>query len=149
MHINIMKKSYFLICSKCDLVKYKNRWVKKSLEELNKEGFYKVKKTICPNCSRKFGGYYEAILQLRGLSTEVIDFTENRLENISKNDRKAFYKIESVKNGFDIYIGSKSAAKKVSELVKRNFNLKIIKSYKLVTRREGRDVHRTVISLKP
>ena len=108
-----------------------------------------INKTICPFCSRKYGGYYEAILQLRGnFSPLITDFIDDQMILMSKKERKAFYRIKGVKNGFDFYIGSKSAANRLAESLKKKFNAKIKRSFKLVTKKNGKNVYRNIISVR-
>lgn len=186
--IKIPKKISYVMCNKCNLIKYKNEWKDLRIEDLIKrkikiignnvkiriemndifhikaKGFLEdseklkeevhdvniiVKKTICSFCSKKYGGYYEAILQLRGdFSVFITDFIDDQIILMSKKNRKAFYRIRKVKNGFDFYIGSKSAANKLAELLKKKFNAKIKKSFKLITRKEGKDIYRSIISVR-
>lgn len=108
-----------------------------------------LNKIVCPICTRKYGGYYEAILQLRGDFTEdILDFIGEQMIIMERRDGRAFYRTERVKNGIDFFIGNKSAANKLAVLLKKKFNAKIKKSYKLVTRKAGKNIYRTIISVK-
>jgi len=186
--IKIPKKISYVICNKCNLIKYKNKWRNLRIEDLIKQnikilgnnvkvkiemndifhikakGFLKdseklkdeihnvnviINKTICPLCSKKYGGYYESILQLRGdFSVYITDFIGDQMILISKKDRKSFYKIRKVRNGFDFYIGSKAAANKIAELLKKKYNAKVKKSFKLITKKDGKNIYRNIISVR-
>lgn len=132
-------------CKRCEKLYFENKQVNEEifLERMKKKfgKDFKIKTNyfICRNCSRESGGYYESILQLRG------DFSENIVEFIEEKIREeSFCRIEEVKNGFDFYVGSKSVANKVAEILRRK-GFEIKKSYKIVTRKDGRDVYRTTI----
>lgn len=106
-------------------------------------------KVVCPDCSRAAGGYYEAVLQLRGKIPEgAMRFFEREAAKISVKDPRAFYSIKELKEGIDIRIGSTSAANKLAELLKRKYGAEIKKSYQLVGRRDSRNVYRTIISVR-
>jgi nonsense-mediated mRNA decay protein 3 len=102
----------------------------------------KIVKTVCLDCSRRLGGYHEAIIQLRGKTTkEILNFLHERITE------QSFYRIEPVREGFDLYVGDKKVANHVVyELVKK-YNFKIRKSYKLATKKEGRDIYKNIISI--
>lgn len=106
----------------------------------------KIKKIICKDCSRSGGGYYEAVLQLRGNTTDdILELIEKTLEK-SRN-RKAFYKTKELKEGIDYYVGSKSVANKLAETLRKK-GYKVKKTFKLITRKDGRNVYRTTISVR-
>ncbi len=106
-------------------------------------------KVLCPDCIRKYGNYYESTLQLRGnIPDSTLQIIENEISFIKDKDRKAFYRIEKVKGGLDLFFGSKSAAEKVAESLRKRFQAEIKRSFKLFTRKEGKDIYREVISVR-
>jgi nonsense-mediated mRNA decay protein 3 len=111
-----------------------------------------LNRIMCPDCTRRHGGYYEAILQVRGdeelIDEKVIDFIENKFLELEKSDKRAFFRVKETKGGLDFYIGSKAAANKVSKLLKMRFGADIKKSFKLYGKKEGRNVYRNVISAR-
>ncbi len=101
----------------------------------------------CPYCARRAGGYYEAVIQLRGerwkeLYKEVID-------RISKEkDPKAFVTKEVPRReGIDIFVGSKKVAEKVAKKLKQ-LGAKVKFSYEQVTEKDGKPVTREFISIR-
>ncbi len=109
----------------------------------------KFNKVNCPDCSRSLGGYYESIIQLRGRITDSeIKFFVCETEKILAKDARAFYSVKEIKEGIDIKLGSTSAANKLAELLKRRYKAEINKSYQLVSRKDGRDINRTIISVR-
>jgi nonsense-mediated mRNA decay protein 3 len=116
---------------------------KKFKEEETHEINIKTVKVLCPECSRRLGGYYEAIMQLRGnVSEEVLNFIDKEIKE------KSFYRIDHVKGGFILYIGNKNIANQIADKIKRIYNLEVKKSFKLYTKKEGKDVYKSVFSVK-
>lgn len=81
--------------------------------EIKARSIVRLKKVTCPDCSRMAGGYYEAVLQLRG------DIEKKTLEKIvgdlkKHKDTHAFISgIKEVMGGYDVYVGSKKSAEKI------------------------------------
>jgi len=101
----------------------------------------KLNKILCTQCIKKSSGYYEAILQLRGnVTDDIIDLIYNQA-----TIQNEFYRLEKVKNGFDLYMGNKSFANKATELIKRRFKANIKKSFKVVTKKEGKNIYRNIV----
>jgi nonsense-mediated mRNA decay protein 3 len=172
--IEIPKELKITKCSKCGKIRQKNKWITAELENLiknnikilgknvkakldenkiivsgslipktTKEEVHEINinviKTLCNECSKKTGGYYEAIIQLRG------NINEGILNLIDNEARNTFYKIKNVKNGFDLYIGNEHIANRIAEILKRNYKFKVKKSFKLHTKKEGKDIYKTTI----
>jgi len=97
---------------------------------------------ICTDCTRSSGGYYEAIIQIRGDEERVKKFQEKFLRDIS---RASFVsKIEEMKEGADIYVGSKAAA---AELL-RSYRKKPTRSAKLFGMKDGKRIYRTTYCVR-
>lgn len=122
-----------------------------SFKDISKEESHDVRihfnKIMCPNCTRLFGGYYEAIIQLRGdFNQKTLSFIADSAERFAK-DQFGFYRVKEVKEGLDLYFGSTSIANKIADALKP-FKPEIKRSFKLVTRKDGKDIYRTVISVR-
>lgn len=173
--IRIPKEIIIVQCSKCKKIKHKNTWIddmetaimdeikilgegvkvnvkdnkifatgslkgSKKIKEETHEANVKMVKTVCLECSRRYGDYYEAILQLRGnVSDKVMEFIDSEV------NKKSFYRAEKLKDGLNLYVGNKNVAEQVAEALSKKYKLKIKKSYKLFTKKEGRDLYRSVI----
>ncbi len=106
-------------------------------------------KSVCYICARKYTQYHNAIIQLRGKYTdEIIEFIDDQLFLISKKDQRAFSSMEKLKEGINIKIGSKSAAKKVVERLRKKYRFKISRSYKLVGKPKDKEIYRDTILLR-
>ncbi|HNZ87254.1 MAG TPA: 60S ribosomal export protein NMD3 [Methanofastidiosum sp.] len=113
----------------------------------------------CQRCSRFYGGYYEAILQVRDeekkietdKATSIIDIIDDLSDRLISKDRMAFIaRTEEKKEGIDIYMGSLSAARKIAnELIKR-FGGTIGESHKLMglDRDSGKKIYRTTVTVR-
>ncbi len=92
-----------------------------------------VQKKLCDTCQKIRGGYYEALIQVRG---EKKDALLKRLHH--RIPSRYVVSVVSKKEGTDIKVSSKRIAQKaVNQL-----GCSITKSYKLITRKEGKDVYR-------
>ncbi len=107
-----------------------------------------VKKTVCQICSRRFGGYYETKIQLRGDYEEILDFIDDEIRRYAIKDPKVFYRLETTKNGVDLFVSSRQIANTISQKVKKIFNVKLTKSRKLITKKQGRNIYRDVIAIR-
>ncbi len=110
------------------------------------EASFHINKIICPSCSRKHSGYYESVLQLRGFGEGDMEKMNDIFEMI---ERKSFYRIKEVKGGFDIKIGNKLAVDSAAKIIRAKFpKSEMKKSSKIVTKIDGRDVHRKFILVR-
>lgn len=97
---------------------------------------------VCPECSKESGGYYEAIIQLRG-EQEKAERLKNKLEKLLEN--KTFIsKVVEDKNGLDVYVGSRRA---VGETL-AELDIRSTVSRKLFGIREGKRIYRTTYCVR-
>lgn len=108
-----------------------------------------MKKIVCPACTRRAGGYYEAVLQLRGaVSDDVLDFIAAQIAKQAETDERAFYTAKELKEGIDLRLGSKKAAEKIAKQLEQKYRAKLTRSFELVTKRDGKEICRTVIAVR-
>lgn len=101
-----------------------------------------VVKNICPECSRKSGGYYEGIIQLRGKKGKVKKAQRDLKKMLLK--RTFITKEEELKEGVDLYIGeSKAVVELLAEL-----GLKAKITRKLAGQKEGKRLYRTTFLIR-
>jgi len=81
----------------------------------------------CPVCSRKFGGYYESIIQLRGDDKDIKDILEYLEKRTGQQNRKEdsifITKSEKKPGCIDVYMSSNKFAKKLSREVCSLFSI--------------------------
>ena len=110
----------------------------------------RLKKIACEKCSRQAGGYYESILQIRADRRDlrddeirkIFEIVENALLKERSNPKAFISKIETRKEGIDIYLGDKNLGQKLSRIISRETGAEIRESNKIAGRADGRDFYR-------
>lgn len=102
--------------------------------------------TLCQDCTKLVRGYYEAIIQLRTESREVTPELEKLKDSIVRELENITFmpKIDKHKFGFDIYVGSTSAAFNIL----RAAGLRYTSTRKLFTQKAGKNLYRTTFLVK-
>jgi nonsense-mediated mRNA decay protein 3 len=122
---------------------------------VEKESFVKfqLKDVTCDACMKLNADYREAIIQLRSSSKDTakemyaiaIDLLSREK---SKNTLADTSKVIEIKNGYDLWVGSKNAAAKVARRVAQLFDVQIKNSRKLTGRENGKDKYRNTYCIK-
>ncbi len=116
----------------------------------------RTKFRVCDICSRKRGGYFEAIIQIRGdgrpVSPEeqegILGYLLRSMEENS-SDRMAFVsKEEVVKGGTDYYMGSAKFSKAVVRDMQSRFGGKVTETSSIFGQMDGKDVYRYTFLLR-
>ncbi len=95
-----------------------------------------IRRIMCLVCSRKSGSYHEAKIQLRdGLEFLVSFIPEDEI-----------VRVDELKEGIDVLVLSKAAAKSFISLVKNKYSVKF--SRKLVGERGGKRIYRDVYAVR-
>jgi NMD protein affecting ribosome stability and mRNA decay len=100
------------------------------------------KKTLCTNCSRRHGGYFETTVQFRG-NPERINVLIVALQRFMEKDGGYFAKVVDVDNGVDVFVSSKALT--LSFLSKKG--LKHTDSYTLHTEKQGKRLYRSTFAV--
>lgn len=109
-----------------------------------------IKYQVCQTCSRKAGGYYEAILQLRTkrkkLLNQTVDLVYNEIESASPE----FFTVESgsVKGGYDFQLSSTEKARSLARELMVRFGGHVTETNTLVGKKDGRDLLRHTFGLR-
>ena len=89
----------------------------------------------------KHSEYYEAILQLRDVADEVVDFVDDEI-----NKKNIFLaKVKKVTNGYDYYLGNSNLTKNLGKTLQEKFGGEFTVTATLFTRKEGRPVYRLTV----
>jgi len=115
-----------------------------------------LRRQVCPPCSRAAGGYYEAILQVRGLerlSTSRLESIaarlEGRLNHAKEQDRNFFAaRTERVKGGLDYYLSTIGGARNLARGLLAAYGGTSGESARLVGRKEGRNLYRVTLVVR-
>ncbi|MDR2874028.1 MAG: hypothetical protein LBV42_04750 [Methanobrevibacter sp.] len=119
----------------------------------------RLKKDICPTCSKRNSGYYEAVIQIRSQARKIdskqlkeIDMVISKtLEKLYKKDKLAYIPTKSeIKEGVDYYIGSLKSGRKLALAIKESFGGMITESERLVTKNKstGKEIYRVWIAIR-
>lgn len=113
----------------------------------------RFKNGACNDCSREFGGYYEAILQVRGHEERVLNREIDRIERYVQAQMEGYRgeqrtgafvsKSERVRGGLDYYLGSGEMGRLLGRSLAEKYGAEFGESSKLVGRRDGRDLYRS------
>ncbi len=118
----------------------------------------RVRRGVCDRCSRRMGGYWAALIQLRATDRHVSErelershkvVAEELHRGLTSGNRLAFLQKESAMHGgWDYYIGDIDAARNVSRILQGRLNAKVQETAKLVGRRNGEDVYRVTFLVR-
>ena len=104
-------------------------------------------KDIAYKENSRHSNYYEAILQLRPFSEELINFVIKRIE-----ERKNVFITKEVplKTGIDLYLTDQRFARSLGKKLKKSFKGKLILSRKLHTRdrQSSKNIYRVTICFR-
>jgi nonsense-mediated mRNA decay protein 3 len=107
----------------------------------------RFKAAVCPRCSRRSGGYYEAIVQVRGdrrdLSEAEVSAAKAILEEaLASKPGEFLSREEEVHGGLDLYLSSNGFAKRLASSIQRALGGMVSTSSALHGRKDGRDIYR-------
>ncbi len=119
----------------------------------------KIKKDVCPDCSKYASGYFESVIQIRAdkrfPSTKELQTVDQiiraKIGSLSVKNRMAYVSdVSVIKEGVDYYIGSYKAARKLTTAVKDVMGGVVQESPRLVGRDKsrGKDLYRIWISIR-
>jgi len=116
------------------------------------EVLVRQKRTVCDVCSRRFGGYHEAIVQIRadkkGLSKKELDEIKTIVENIItdlqiKGNRGLFItEIVEEHGGLDYYISERGPSLVVAKKLQEMFGGEIKQSSKNVGMKDSKQIYK-------
>jgi len=112
-----------------------------------------LKKTVCDVCSKKFGGYHEAIIQIRTAGNRRLNpgelkniklLVENHVENLrTKGNRTLFITgLQEEHSGLDFYISDKRAGFLIAKKIQEEYGGYIKQSSKNIGMKDGRQIYR-------
>ncbi|MES2154762.1 MAG: 60S ribosomal export protein NMD3 [bacterium] len=123
-----------------------------------KQMLVRMKRGVCDRCSRMFGGFYAAIVQLRATDRDV---TEREIELAHKfvgeeldrqrasGNREAFLtKSGPVPAGFDYYLGDIEGTRAIARILGEKLKASVAETAKLSGRREGEDIYRVTFLVR-
>jgi nonsense-mediated mRNA decay protein 3 len=131
------------------------------VQDLKVEEYHNVKirfkKTVCDECSKQQGGYWEAKVQVRAAKKGLLEEDKERAFDLvdlmvaerERKDKDAFItKIEEIHSGLDFYLGSKSLGKAIAKKLASEFGGHVKESAQLMGRKDGKDIYRMTYSVR-
>jgi NMD protein affecting ribosome stability and mRNA decay len=109
---------------------------------LKQDAVVLITKAQCADCSRSHSQYFEAIIQLRGASARVQRMADALCRRIES--RSFIPKMEELKEGIDIYCGSRNEA--IAAL--NSQQLGFLRTEKLAGERNGKRLYRTTLLVR-
>ncbi|HEC82293.1 MAG TPA: hypothetical protein ENI53_00200 [Thermoplasmatales archaeon] len=116
--------------------------------EVKKEIKVKERYVTCPKCSLKKGGYYEAIIQVRGAYKKRFEEVDELIKKRVEERESYIMKIEDVRGGKDYYIGNKKVAERIAKEIKDDFSGILKSSKSLVGVKDGNRIYRYTYSIR-
>lgn len=115
-----------------------------------------ISRTTCTTCSRRSGGYYESIVQVRAEGRQPSEEEVGRAEEVAYEiagkdygDRETFVtKTEEVQGGVDIYMSTSKAGRQVADRLAEEYGGSVGESATLVGEREGDEVYRVTYAVE-
>ena len=118
----------------------------------------RMKKTVCDVCSKRFGGYHEAIIQIRAYKRkiskdrlkDIISKVELLVENLhNKGNRNLFITdIEEEHGGIDFYLSDKNFGLNITKKIQEQYGGTIKQSSKNIGMEDSRQVYRMTYLLR-
>lgn len=112
----------------------------------------RLEKTVCDVCSKRFGGYHEAVIQIR---TDKKQLTNEELENIITNVENQAESLKSKGNrglfitdigkehgGLDFYLSEKGAAFTIAKHIQEQYGGQIKQSSKNVGMKDSKQIYK-------
>ncbi|VVB98504.1 NMD3 family protein [uncultured archaeon] len=104
---------------------------------------FEVLVDMCPECNKKSGGYFEAIVQLRGNEARIKKYARIFAERLEK-EGTFISKVAELKEGLDLYVGSTKAAMSVITRLGLKYGI----STSLSGQKQGKRLYRTSFSIR-
>jgi nonsense-mediated mRNA decay protein 3 len=119
----------------------------------------RLKRDVCPTCSKQQSGYYESVVQFRADERELTEseykesdeIVDKTLANRYYKDKLAYLVQKAkLKEGIDYYIGSYKSGKKIAIAIQEEFGGIIKESPRLISQDKstGKGLYRIWISIR-
>jgi nonsense-mediated mRNA decay protein 3 len=110
------------------------------------------KKTVCDVCSKRFGGYHEAIVQIRAENRElkkdeleqIGNFVENLVEDLRAKGNRALFitDISEEHGGLDFYLSERGVGLVIAKAIKDQYGGAIKQSSKNIGMKDSKQLYR-------
>jgi len=120
--------------------------------------FIRLKKNVCDVCSKQFGGYHEAILQIRADArdltkeelTDIRSNVENIVEDLKLKGNRAIFITDIAKEhrGLDFYLSERGAGLVIAKKIQELYGGEIKQSSKNMGMKDSKQVYRMTYLLR-
>lgn len=119
----------------------------------------RVKGASCPACSRRHGGYFEAIVQVRregehdvndqeaGTIAQIIEEEVGRTGGMA-GGQSYLLKAVPMHGGYDYYFGTKAVARAVAKRLMDLYGARMNESFSVVGRVDGKEMRRLTLAVR-
>ena len=111
-----------------------------------------LKKSVCDVCSKRFGGYHEAVIQVRGNNktlskkdiSEIQKFVENEVQFIFEKGNRALFitDIGIERGGVDFFLSDKGSALTIAKKLQKKHGAELKISSKNIGMKDSRQIYR-------
>lgn len=118
----------------------------------------RLKGATCIRCSRRQGGYFEGVVQIRAarrdLSRDEVRHARRVASRmidriVSDGDTHAFVlRDEEIEGGLDVYFGTTNAARMIAKAVAQDLGGKVTEHAKIVGQKDGLDLYRITFAMR-
>lgn len=126
--------------------------------QFEKDLLVRMRRSVCDRCSRMFGGYYAAVIQLRATDRAVTEHEIKRAHRIvgdeldrqrASGNRESFLtKSGAVPGGFDYYLGDIEGTRGVARTLADKLGAVWEEHAKLSGRKQGEDIYRVTFLVR-
>jgi len=112
----------------------------------------RIKKTVCDVCSKRFGGYFEAVLQLRAEKRkpsrdelqEIRNTIETFVQNLQERGFRGLFITDVIdeKGGIDFYLSEKGSAHNIAKKIQEIYGGEIKQSSSNAGMKDSRQIFR-------
>ncbi len=115
-----------------------------------------VNRTTCTTCSRRSGGYYESIVQVRASGRQPSEDEIERAKELAYDvagrdlgDRDTFVtETQEVQGGLDVYMSTTKSGRQVAEALAEEYGGEVGDSATLVGEKEGDEIYRVTFAVE-
>ncbi|MEA1984819.1 MAG: 60S ribosomal export protein NMD3 [Euryarchaeota archaeon] len=154
LYIDPIKKTPYLYNARVEI--YATVYGDPVHEEVTTE--VRLDREACDICSRVAGGYFEAIVQIRGTGRTPTADEKKKCMHITnevltqmekKGDRLAFISHTiDFKDGIDLYIGSANAGRHLCKTIKTEIGGSFTESPSLFGQKDGKEIYRITFAMR-
>jgi nonsense-mediated mRNA decay protein 3 len=118
----------------------------------------RIKKTVCDVCSKRSGGYHEAIIQVRTDNRKFTDeelvsiqsFVERQVENLKTKGNRGLFITDfgQEHGGLDFFLSDRSAAQMITKKLQDEFGGNVKQSSKNIGMKDSKQIYRVTYLLR-